>query len=59
MSTAAKVVGFTLALLLTSFFAYGKGQQHGRQAQMTLKQVLEVCEVQYVAIMREIRKDMK
>jgi hypothetical protein len=59
MSTAAKVVGFTLAWLLTLVFVYGKGQQHGRQAQMTLKQVLEVCEVQYVAIMREIRKDMK
>lgn len=59
MSTTAKVVGLTLIFVLSLVFAYGKGQQHGRQAQMTLKQVLEVCEVQYVAIMREIRKDMK
>ena len=59
MSMTAKIVALAAAWLLTLVFVYGKGQQHGRQAQMTLKQVLEVCEVQYVAIMREIRKDMK
>ena len=59
MSNTAKVVGITLLWILSLVFVYGKGQQHGRLAQMTLKQVLEVCEVQYVAIMREIRKDMK
>ena len=59
MSNAAKVVGITLLWILTVVFAYGKGHQHGRINQMTLKQVLEVCEIQYVAIMREIRKDMK
>lgn len=59
MSKTAKVVGFTLAWLCTVVFAYGKGQQQGRISQMTLKQVLEVCEIQYVAIMREIRKDMR
>ena len=59
MSNTAKVVGITLLWVCTLVFVYGKGQQHGRQTQMTLKQVLEVCEIQYVAIMREIRKDLK
>lgn len=59
MSKTAKVVGFTLAWLLTVMFAYGKGHQQGRAAQLTMKQVLEVCEVQYLSIMREMRKDMR
>jgi hypothetical protein len=59
MSTVAKVTAVLFLWGCSLVFVYGKGQQHGRQTQMTLKQVLEVCEIQYVAIMREIRKDMK
>jgi hypothetical protein len=59
MSTTAKLTAVLFLWSCSLVFVYGKGQQHGRQTQMTLKQVLEVCEIQYVAIMREIRKDLK
>jgi fructoselysine-6-P-deglycase FrlB-like protein len=59
LSNTAKVVGITLLWMVTVLFAYGKGHQQGRAAQLTMKQVLEVCEIQFVSMMKEFRKDLR
>jgi len=51
MSKPSIITLYAVALIVSVVFAYGTGHRHGRHAQLSMAQVLEVVKAQYVCRM--------
>ena len=51
MSKAAIITAYVLTFIVSVTLAYGKGHQHGRHAQLSMNQVLEIVKAQYTCRM--------
>ena len=51
MSKPAIITLYVMAFIVSVVFAYGTGHKHGRHAQLSMAQVLEVVKAQYVCRM--------
>lgn len=53
MSPIAQKTAWIVFFIVSVTFAYGKGHQHGRAAQLTMNQVIEICEAQYFQFIKQ------
>ena len=51
MSKPAIITAYVIAFIVSVVFAYGMGHKHGRFAQLTMNQVLEIVKAQYTCRM--------
>jgi len=51
MSKPAIITLYAVAFIVSVVFAYGHGHKHGRHAQLSMAQVLEVVKAQYTCRM--------
>lgn len=59
MSKAARTTAWVALVIVAIIFAYGKGHQHGRRAQLTLDQVIDICKAQFFDAVETKRKNNK
>ena len=48
MSKQAIITAYVVAFIVSVVFAYGIGHKHGRHAQLSMKDVMEIVKAQYV-----------
>lgn len=56
MSKTARTTLWTVLVIVALMFAYGKGHQHGRRAQLTFDAVIEICAAQFFDAVKEQQK---
>lgn len=59
MSKFARTTAWCFFFIVTIIFAYGKGHQHGRRAQLTYDQVIAICKAQFFDAIEHKRKSNK
>ena len=53
MSKIARYTIVVVAFIVSITFAYGIGHKHGRHAQLTMQQVLDIAKAQYTCRMEQ------
>jgi len=48
MSKTAIITAYAVAFIVSVVFAYGTGHKHGRHAQLSMADVMEIVKAQYV-----------
>jgi hypothetical protein len=56
MSKPAIVTLYAVAFIVSVVFAYGTGHKHGRHAQLSFDQIVDICAAQFFDLVKQRQK---
>jgi hypothetical protein len=56
MSKTAVITLYAVIFIVAVVFAYGTGHKHGRHAQLTFDQIVDICAAQFFDLVKQRQK---